>query len=100
MEARMTPKRKPADRRYFIGGSDARIVMGDDEAALLRLWRQKPRRGRARRPLRESHRPTRRPYRGALTAAGMKPIRARSLLTSSWQSDTRQSGGWRRRSTG
>jgi len=32
---------KPADRRYFIGGSDARIVMGDDEAALLRLWREK-----------------------------------------------------------
>jgi len=31
----------PADRRYFIGGSDALIVMGDDEAALLRLWREK-----------------------------------------------------------
>ena len=30
-----------ADRRYFIGGSDARIVMGDDEAALVRLWREK-----------------------------------------------------------
>jgi predicted phage-related endonuclease len=32
---------KPADRRYFIGGSDARVIMGDDEAALLRLWREK-----------------------------------------------------------
>src|SRR5438105_4110330 len=32
---------KPADRRYFIGGSDARIIMGDEEAALLRLWREK-----------------------------------------------------------
>jgi hypothetical protein len=32
---------KPADRRYFIGGSDARIIMGDDEAALVRLWREK-----------------------------------------------------------
>ena len=32
---------KPADRRYFIGGSDARIIMGDDEAALLRLWGEK-----------------------------------------------------------
>ena len=30
-----------ADRRYFIGGSDARIVMGSDEVALLRLWREK-----------------------------------------------------------
>ena len=29
------------DRRAFIGGSDARIIMGDDEAALIRLWREK-----------------------------------------------------------
>jgi predicted phage-related endonuclease len=29
------------ERRYFIGGSDARIIMGNDEAALLRLWREK-----------------------------------------------------------
>src|SRR5450756_3167187 len=28
-------------RRSFIGGSDARIIMGDDETALLRLWREK-----------------------------------------------------------
>ena len=28
-------------RRYFIGGSDARIIMGNDEVALLRLWREK-----------------------------------------------------------
>jgi predicted phage-related endonuclease len=33
--------RKLADRRYFIGGSDARIIMGDDEKALLRLWQEK-----------------------------------------------------------
>jgi predicted phage-related endonuclease len=32
---------KPGDRRYFIGGSDARIIMGDDQAALIRLWREK-----------------------------------------------------------
>src|SRR5271170_5883746 len=30
-----------AERRGFIGGSDARIIMGNDEAALLRLWREK-----------------------------------------------------------
>jgi predicted phage-related endonuclease len=30
-----------SDRRTFIGGSDARIIMGDDEAALLRLWKEK-----------------------------------------------------------
>jgi predicted phage-related endonuclease len=29
------------DRRRTIGGSDARIIMGDDQAALLRLWREK-----------------------------------------------------------
>src|SRR6202140_3565403 len=29
------------DRRSFIGGSDARIIMGDDEAMLVRLWREK-----------------------------------------------------------
>jgi len=33
--------RIPTNRRYFIGGSDARIIIGDDEAALLRLWREK-----------------------------------------------------------
>src|SRR6516162_8200370 len=33
--------RKMTDRCYFVGGSDARIIMGDDEAALLRLWREK-----------------------------------------------------------
>jgi predicted phage-related endonuclease len=37
--APMSPKRR--DRRSFIGGSDARIIMGDDEGALVRLWREK-----------------------------------------------------------
>jgi predicted phage-related endonuclease len=32
---------KDANRRSFIGGSDARIIMGNDEEALLRLWREK-----------------------------------------------------------
>jgi predicted phage-related endonuclease len=39
-----TPRRirmKAADRRYFVGGSDARIIMGHDEAALVRVWREK-----------------------------------------------------------
>jgi predicted phage-related endonuclease len=30
-----------SNRQKFIGGSDARIIMGDDEAALVRLWREK-----------------------------------------------------------
>jgi predicted phage-related endonuclease len=45
MEAVMTESRQvqaiPTDRRTFIGGSDARIIMGTDETGLLRLWREK-----------------------------------------------------------
>jgi predicted phage-related endonuclease len=32
---------KIRNRRSFIGGSDARIIMGSDEAALIRLWQEK-----------------------------------------------------------
>jgi predicted phage-related endonuclease len=32
---------KFSTRRFFIGGSDARIIMGIDEAALVRLWQEK-----------------------------------------------------------
>ena len=40
--ARISTKAKiDRERQCFIGGSDARIIMGDDEAALLRLWREK-----------------------------------------------------------
>jgi predicted phage-related endonuclease len=34
-------KKAGVDRRLFIGGSDARIIMSADEAALIRLWREK-----------------------------------------------------------
>jgi predicted phage-related endonuclease len=30
-----------ANRKAFVGGSDARIIVGEDEAALERLWREK-----------------------------------------------------------
>src|SRR4028119_1825147 len=30
-----------AERRTYVGGSDARVIMGSDEAALVRLWREK-----------------------------------------------------------
>jgi predicted phage-related endonuclease len=39
---------KQVNRRAFIGGSDARVIMGDDEAALVRLWHEK--RGEAAAP--------------------------------------------------
>ena len=34
-------QRHQFDRRDFIGGSDARIIMGGDEKALIRLWQEK-----------------------------------------------------------
>jgi len=33
--------RQPIGRRGFIGGSDAKIIMGNHETALVRLWREK-----------------------------------------------------------
>jgi predicted phage-related endonuclease len=39
-EAQIYSKGKP-DRCSFIGGSDSRIIMGTDQAALLQLWREK-----------------------------------------------------------
>ena len=33
-----TPRRRP-NRRHFIGGSDARVIMSPDEGALIRLWK-------------------------------------------------------------
>lgn len=40
MEAKLDDKRKPinTNRSRFIGGSDARFISGNDEAAPLRLW--------------------------------------------------------------
>lgn len=40
MNTRVPSKAHP-DRRTFIGGSDARIIMGDDHDKLVRLWREK-----------------------------------------------------------
>ena len=37
----LTTNSRLADRRRFIGGSDARIIMAGDEAALIRLWKEK-----------------------------------------------------------
>lgn len=42
MQRRSVPDHSAGSpRRTFIGGSDARVIMGDNEAALLRLWREK-----------------------------------------------------------
>jgi putative phage-type endonuclease len=39
--AQHSTERRAGDRRSFLGGSDASVVMGANEAALLRLWREK-----------------------------------------------------------
>src|SRR6266498_3023400 len=57
-----------SDRRYSIGGSDARIIMGGDEAALLRLWREKRGRGGAARLFGELARSTRACHRNSQSA--------------------------------
>ena len=41
MTKHQTTNARLADRRRFIGGSDARIIMAGDEAALIRLWKEK-----------------------------------------------------------
>jgi predicted phage-related endonuclease len=41
MSKHSTRSATAANRREFIGGSDARIIMGEDEEALVRLWREK-----------------------------------------------------------
>src|SRR6266446_4262399 len=39
----ISPRNQPhkPDRLNFIGGSDARVIMGKDDKALLRLWQEK-----------------------------------------------------------
>jgi len=41
MKSHSAELRRISDRRIFVGGSDARIIMGRDDAALLRLWHEK-----------------------------------------------------------
>ena len=41
MNTNMQGTTRSPERRYFLGGSDARTIMGDDESALVRLWREK-----------------------------------------------------------
>ena len=41
MEPSVSKTTELRKRRYFIGGSDARIILGNDEGALIRLWREK-----------------------------------------------------------
>ena len=55
-------KLRDSGRRAFIGGSDARIIMGNDEAALVRLWQEKRGEVEPEGPLRQSPRPARPGY--------------------------------------
>ena len=48
MGLRLNRETSLSGRRHFVGGSDARVIMGNDEKALQRLWREK--RGEAAAP--------------------------------------------------
>jgi hypothetical protein len=37
----IAPSDQKLGRRHFLGGSDARVIMSPDEAALIRLWKEK-----------------------------------------------------------
>jgi predicted phage-related endonuclease len=41
MQSKTVSREQHLGRRHFIGGSDARIIMGQDEKALIRLWQEK-----------------------------------------------------------
>jgi predicted phage-related endonuclease len=41
MSAFTSNQKSLVDRRDFVGGSDARTIMGKDEASLFRLWKEK-----------------------------------------------------------
>lgn len=41
MEQNVLNRKSAKERRSFLGGSDARIIMGSDETMLIRLWREK-----------------------------------------------------------
>ena len=60
-----TAAKNAVSRRLFIGGSDARIIMSPDEAALIRLWKEKRGEVEPEDLQRQSRRPTRRRHRGA-----------------------------------
>ena len=69
---------KPVDRHNFIGGSDARVIMGDDESALLRLWREKRGESRAGGSVGQSGGPARLGHRGPQPALVRVQYRADS----------------------
>ena len=41
MSSRKLQYESKSNRQHFIGGSDARVIMGGDETALIRLWQEK-----------------------------------------------------------
>ena len=59
------PRSIKPNRRQFIGGSDARIIMGPDEAALIRLWKEKRGEAEPEDLSEQPRRPTGRRHRGA-----------------------------------
>ena len=86
--------RKQSRGRYFIGGSDARIIMGNDEQALIRLWREKRGEVEPEASPAISWFSSDLPPRSS-TAAGTRPIPGRWSPTSRRECVTRRCAGWR-----
>ena len=98
------PWTKPQEsRRAFIGGSDARIIMGDDEAGPAPPLAGEARRGRARGPVRQSDRPARgrdRAPQPALVRAQYRPGRDRGAAAGVPPRQTLDGGDHRRHGRG
>ena len=85
------------ERRHFIGGSDARIIMGDDEAALAPALAGETRRGRAGGPVRQPDRPARHSSPRSSTGAGIERNTGQVVKDVQRRvSASRRKDGWRR----
>ena len=73
--------------------------MGDDQAALLRLWQEKRGEVEPRRPLRQSHCPARGGHRTRSTATGSNATPAGSSAISNSMCSIRSCAGWQPPST-
>ena len=92
--------RRRSDRRHFIGGSDARIIMSPDEAALIRLWKEKRGEVDPEDLLGQSDCAARRRHRGAQSGLVRAQYRPRGRGRPALGPASGESAGWPPRSTG
>ena len=91
----MNPEATSADRRYFIGGSDARIIMGNDEARPPPPLAGEARRSQSRRTCPATSSSSSGLATEDLNRRWYEANTGRSSRTSSGRSGIRRFGGWR-----